>query len=107
MNVVESILEITDVYIKFRASCGHELVTTTHVKVGSPFGFPCPACVPETVGNRFRAPKPEDVLDAIVEEYVTIMHAQGVIIGVPERVAIRRAANIQYAWYCSMRAVLG
>jgi hypothetical protein len=52
-------------------------------------------------------PKPDDVLDAIVNDYVATMHAQGIAIGDPERVAIRRAANIQYAWYAAMRRVLG
>lgn len=51
-------------------------------------------------------PKPEDVLDAITDEYVATMQAQGIVIGTPERVAIRRAANIQYAWFCAMRRVI-
>jgi hypothetical protein len=53
-----------------------------------------------------RFPSPESVLDAIVEDYVRTMEAQGVAIGAPERAAIRRMANINYAFYCAISRVL-
>lgn len=94
---------------KLTLECGHKIITTApNVVVGQPWD--CPECRSERLAERRAGlvlPKPEDVLDAIAEEYVATMQAQGIAIGAPERVAIRRAANIQYAWYCAMRAVLG
>lgn len=47
-------------------------------------------------------PKPDDVLDAIVDDYARTMEAQGHVLGIPERAAVRRMANIHYAFYCSI-----
>lgn len=100
MNVIEMITRREhDNHI--RLTCGHEFITPNpHVRVGNQYH--CLDC-----HEKPRMPNPELVLDAIVDEYVAIMQAQGIAIGAPERIAIRRAANIQYAWYCAMRAVLG
>lgn len=47
-------------------------------------------------------PKPDDILDAIVDDYARTMEAQGHVLGVPERAAVRRMANIHYAFYCAI-----
>jgi|SRR5882672_740693 len=84
-------------------TCGHTVSTTApNVAIGQPWA--CPSCERR---KDLVLPKPEDVLDAIAAEYVATMQAQGFVIGEPEEAAIRRAANIQYTWYCAMRAVLG
>jgi hypothetical protein len=86
--------------------CGHAILTNSpNAVIGMP--WPCPACEVAERRKGLVLPKPEDVLDAITEEYAATMQAQGVVIGAPERVAIRRAANIQYAWYGAFRKVLG
>jgi hypothetical protein len=85
--------------------CGHAILTNSpNAVVGTP--WECPACAAIERRKGLVLPKPEDVLDAITEEYVATMQAQGVAIGVPERAAIRRAANIQYAWFCAIQTVL-
>lgn len=86
--------------------CGHVILTNSpHATVG--MSWACPACEVAERRKGLVMPKPEDVLDAITDEYIATMQAQGVMIGIPERVAIRRAANIQFAWFCAIRAVLG
>ena len=86
--------------------CGHKAQTNApNLAVGQP--YPCPACAVEERRKGVQLPKPEDVLDAVVQDYVASMQAQGIQIGIPETQAIRRAANIQYAWYCAFRRVLG
>lgn len=86
--------------------CGHVILTNSpHATVGMP--WECPACDVIERRKGLVLPKPEDVLDAIADDYIATMQAQGVVIGIPERVAIRRAAGIQYAWYCAFRTVLG
>jgi hypothetical protein len=86
--------------------CGHVVLTNSpHVSVGIP--WQCPACEVKERRKGLVLPKPEEVLDAIVDDYVATMQAQGIAIGIPERTAIKRAANIQYAWYCAFRSVLG
>jgi hypothetical protein len=86
--------------------CGHVILTNSpNAVVGVVWA--CPACAVAERRKGLVLPKPEDVLDAITDEYIATMQAQGVAIGIPEKVAIRRAANIQYAWYRAFRAVLG
>lgn len=89
--------------------CGHKVSTTApNVAIGQPWD--CPQCRADRLAERRKGlslPKPEAVLDAIVDDYVATMQAQGIAIGIPERVAIRRAANIQLAWHYAFRAVLG
>jgi hypothetical protein len=85
--------------------CGHVILTNSpNATVG--MVWECPACAVIERRTGVVLPKPEDVLDAIVDDYVVTMQAQGVNIGVPERVAIRRAANIQYAWFCAFARVI-
>ena len=108
MTRIDSIESLADCNV-LTLECGHTPQTTApNVSVGQPWD--CTQCRAERLINRragLALPKPEDVLDLIAEEYLATMQAQGIAIGAPERVAIRRAANIQYAWYCAMRAVLG
>ena len=81
--------------------CGHAILTNSpNATVGMP--WQCPACEVTERRKGLVLPKPEDVLDAIVDDYVATMQAQGIAIGIPERVAIRRAANIQFAWYSAI-----
>lgn len=86
--------------------CGHEILTNSpNAVVG--MAWECPACAVIERRKGLVLPKPEDVLDAITDEYIATMQAQGINIGIPEKIAIRRAANIQLAWYYAFRAVLG
>lgn len=111
MNVIESVLKVTDDETTVRLSCGHNVLIDTRfgptVRPGSACG--CIECG-RGVGERRTLgpdlPHPDNVLDALVEDYVTTIQAQGHIIGPNDRVAIRRAANIQYAWYCAFKRVL-
>lgn len=81
--------------------CGHVILTNSpHATVG--MSWECPACAVAERRKGIVLPKPEDVLDAIVDDYVATMQAQGIAIGIPERVAIRRAANIQFTWYSAI-----
>ena len=85
--------------------CGHVILTNSpHATVGMP--WECPACDVIERRKGLVLPKPEDVLDAIADDYIATMQAQGVVIGIPERVAIKRAANIQYAWFVAIRTAL-
>lgn len=85
--------------------CGHAVLTNSpNATVGMP--WQCPACEVAERRKGLVLPKPEDVLDAIVDDYVATMQAQGIAIGIPERNAIKRAANIQFAWYSAIARVM-
>jgi|HubBroStandDraft_3_1064219.scaffolds.fasta_scaffold270523_3 uncharacterized protein YbbK (DUF523 family) len=101
MNIIESVRHReTDNLV--RLTCGHTIVTTNpHVRAGS--AFECPECPEQRKG--LQLPKPEAVLDKLVDDYAATMQAQGHTIGTAERVAIRRAANIQYAWWAAIQRV--
>ena len=105
MTRIDSIESLEDRDI-LTLECGHRVITTSPNTVVGHL-WRCLICETSERRKRMQLPKPEDVLDAIVEDYVTTMQAQGVVIGTPERVAIRRAANIQYAWFCALRRVVG
>lgn len=103
MNVIESIVKVgvEDTTVRLQCGCRVKYPTFANAKPGQE--ATCPACDERRADN---LPHPDNVLDALVEDYVTTMQAQGHLIGPNDRVAIRRAANIQYAWYCAFKRVL-
>lgn len=103
MNVIESIVKVGDTQTEVRLQCG------CHARYNNDNGVK-PGCAAfcEACDDRrsMGLPHPDVVLDKLVEDYVITMQAQGHVIGANDRVAIRRAAGIQYAWYCAFKRVL-
>lgn len=104
MNVIESVTHRENDNL-VRLTCGHKVITSNpHVRAGNQWAN-CEDCA-IAARRKLDLPHPDKVLDALVDDYVTTMQAQGHAIATVDKVAIRRAANIQYAWYCAMRRVL-
>jgi hypothetical protein len=118
-RVIATHTDIDDKILRIDLDCGHS-VRGSLFNIGNGDVFYCSHCpaggeAGEVVPVKpawpeqrkgVQMPKAEDVLDAIADDYANTMLAQGVVIGAPERIAIRRAANIQLAWYYAMRRVI-
>jgi hypothetical protein len=95
MTRIEAIESLADENV-MTLECGHRMSTTApNVTVGMPWECRLPHA-PLT-------PTHDATLDNITAYYIEAMTKQGHVFGEAERAAVRRAANIQYTWYCAMR----
>lgn len=102
MNIVESITKRGEFTTTVRMQCGHErILSNPHVKPGE--RAHCPECPEPRAGAQMCT---DAQLDAVTDAYAETMRARGFAIGVPEMVAIRRAAGIQDTWRVAFARVL-
>jgi hypothetical protein len=104
MNIIESVTHRENDN-EIRLTCGHEIVTPNpHVRAGN--AYYCPVCRGLDERRDRVQPCTDAQLDAVAADYAETMRCRGFAIGIPEEVAIRRAATIQDAWRVAFARVL-